>query len=260
MEFKTLLFEVTDGIAMVTINRPDKLNALNSDVIADLGEAFARIVENPEIRVVILTGAGDKAFVAGADISQMPEFNSLMGEHFAAQGQAVLNTIENCPKPVIAAVNGFALGGGTEIAMACDFIYASDKAKFGQPEINLGIIPGFGGTQRLPRLVGNAMAMELVLTGDMIDAAEAHRIGLANKVFPADQLMDEVKKTAAKIASKGQVAVRLAKDCINNGTDVDLDRALLIERQAFSMLCSTEDKNEGTTAFLEKRKPAFKDR
>ncbi len=260
MEFQTLLFEVTDNIAIVTINRPDKLNALNADVVRDLGQAYGHIMTEPDIRGVILTGAGGKAFVAGADISQMPEFNALMGENFAAQGQAVFNTIENCPKPTIAAVNGFALGGGTELSMACDFVYASDRAKFGQPEINLGIIPGFGGTQRLPRLVGNAMAMELVLTGDMIDAEEARRIGLVNKIFPADQLLDEAKKTAAKIASKGQVAVRLAKDCINNGADVDLSRALLIERQAFSMLCSTEDKNEGTTAFLEKRKPAFNDR
>jgi enoyl-CoA hydratase len=260
MDFETLLFEVTDGIALVTINRPDKLNALNAQVIADLGAAFAHITSTPEIRVVIITGAGDKAFVAGADISQMPSFNSLMGEQFAAQGQGVFNQIETCPKPVIAAVNGFALGGGTELSMACDFIYASEKAKFGQPEINLGIIPGFGGTQRLPRLVNPAMAMELVLTGDIINATEALRIGLVNKVFAPDQLMDEAKKTAAKIASKGQVAVRLSKDCINNGMQVDLAQALLLERQAFALLCSTEDKNEGTTAFLEKRKPVFKDR
>lgn len=260
MEYKTLLFEVADGIATITINRPDKMNALNSDVIKDLTTAFGAVFADPEIRVVILTGSGDKAFVAGADISQMKDFNSLQGEQFAAAGQGALNLIESCPKPVIAAVNGFALGGGTEIAMACDFVYASEKARFGQPEINLGIIPGFGGTQRLPRLVGKAMAKELVLTGAIIDATEALRIGLVNRVVPHDSLMEEVKKTAAMIASKGQVAVRLSKDCINNGMNTDLGNALLIERQAFSLLCSTEDQKEGMSAFLEKRKPDFKDR
>lgn len=259
MDYKTLLFEVSDGIATVTINRPDKLNALNSEVLVDLANAFTSINSDPEIRVAILTGSGDKAFVAGADISQMSEFNALMGEQFAAMGQGVLNLIENCPKPVIAAVNGFALGGGTEIAMACDFIYASENAKFGQPEISLGIIPGFGGTQRLPRLVNKAMAKELVLTGDMIDAKEAFRIGLVNKLVAPDALMDAAKKTAAKIASKGLIAIRLAKESINNGMNVDLDNGLLIERQAFSLLCSTEDQKEGTKAFLEKRKPEFKD-
>ena len=259
MDYENLLFEVSDNVAIVSINRPKVLNALNAGVLSDLTDAFLRIGTDPEIRVVILTGAGEKSFVAGADISQMPSFDPVKGELFAAMGQEVFNAIQNCPKPVIAAVNGYALGGGTEIAMACDFIYASEKAKFGQPEINLGIIPGFGGTQRLPRLTNMAMAMELILTGDLIDAAEAHRIGLVNKVFAADALMDEAKKTAAKIASKGQVAVRLSKECINNGMNVDLENGLLIERQAFAILCSTQDKNEGTTAFLEKRKPAFKD-
>ena len=255
MEFKTVLFEVAGGVATVTINRPDKLNALNSEVLVDLANAFTSINADPEIRAAILTGSGDKAFVAGADISQMSEFNALMGEQFASMGQGVLNLIENCPKPVIAAVNGFALGGGTEIAMACDFIYASENAKFGQPEINLGIIPGFGGTQRLPRLVNKSMAMELVLTGDMIDAKEAYRIGLVNKLVAPEELMTQVNKTAAKIASKGLIALRLAKESINNGMNVDLDNALLIERQAFSLLCSTEDQKEGMKAFSASSRP-----
>lgn len=260
MEYKNLLFKVEDQIALVTINRPEALNALNAKTIEELTDAFVRVQADPEIAVAILTGGGDKAFVAGADIKEMLDFNPLMAEQFAANGQAALNVIENCAKPVIAAVNGFALGGGTELAMACDFIYAADTAKFGQPEINLGIIPGFGGTQRLPRLVGKAMAKELVLTGNMIDAEEALRIGLVNKVVPLIKLMTEVKKTAAKIASKGRVAIRMTKDCINNGMNVDLDNALRLERQAFAILCASEDQKEGMTAFTEKRKPVFKNR
>ena len=260
MEYQNLLFEVQDGIATVTINRPKVLNALNADVLTELADAFDRICNDPDIRVAILTGAGDKAFVAGADISQMVDFNPLLGEKFAALGQNSLAMIERCPKPVIAAVNGFALGGGTEIAMACDFIYASEKAKFGQPEINLGILPGFGGTQRLPRLVNKNLAMELVLTGDMIDAQQALRIGLVNKIVPPEELMDAVKKTAGKIASKGQIAVRLVKECIQNGMDIDLDNALRLEKQAFAILCASEDQKEGMKAFMEKRKPEFNDR
>ncbi len=260
MEYKTLLYEVVDGIATVTINRPDKMNALNKEVLVDLAKAFSAIAADPEVRAVILTGAGEKAFVAGADIKEMANFNSLCAEQFIAAGQGALNLMENCPKPVIAAVNGYALGGGTEISMACDFIYASENAVFGQPEITIGVIPGFGGTQRLARLVGKAMAKELVLTGKIINANEALRIGIVNKVAPADSLMEEAKKTATVMATKGQVAIRLAKDCINNGLNTDLGNGLLLERQAFSLLCSTEDQKEGMKAFVEKRKPDFKDR
>jgi len=261
MNYQNITYELKDGgIAVVTINRPKVLNALNGPTLQELGQVFCDIASDPEARVVILTGAGEKAFVAGADISQMVEFNSLAGDTFANMGQEVLNSIENCPKVVIAAVNGYALGGGTEISMACDFIIASDKASFGQPEINLGIIPGFGGTQRLPRLVGKGMAKQLVCTGDIIKADEALRIGLVNKVVPSDELMDEVMGVAKKIASKGQVAVRVAKECVNRGVNMDLRHALAFERESFAILCSTEDQKEGMKAFLEKRKPEFKDR
>ncbi len=209
---------------------------------------------------MVLTGSGEKAFVAGADISEMVKYNSLKAEHFATLGQQLTVTIETCPKPVIAAVNGFALGGGTELAMACDFIYASANAKFGQPEIKLGIIPGFGGTQRLPRLVGKAMAKELVLTGNIIDAEEAKRIGLVNKIFPPEMLLDEAKKTAGRIAGFSLPAIKATIDTINNGVNVDLADALFMERQAFAILCSTKDQKEGMKAFLAKRKPDFKDK
>jgi len=260
MVYKNIRFELADGVAVITIDRPKALNALNSATLKELTHAFDKATKDKKVRAVVLTGGGEKAFVAGADISEMVRFTPVKAEAFAKLGQEVLLSIENCPKPVIAAVNGFALGGGTEISMACDFIYASTKAKFGQPEITLGIIPGFGGTQRLPRLVGKAMAKELVLTGGMIGADEALRIGLVNKVFEPDQLLDAAKKTAAKIAGFGQVAVKASIDAINKGLDVDLDNALFIERQAFAILCSTKDQKEGMKAFLEKRKAEFKDR
>jgi len=258
--YENLLFELKENIGILTINRPKVLNALNLDVLKELMNFFTKVIDDPSVRVVILTGAGDKSFVAGADISNMQNFNPVQAKQFAAFGQSVLNLIEICPKPVIAAVNGFALGGGTEISMACDFIYASAKAKFGQPEINLGILPGFGGTQRLPRLVGKAMAKELVLTGDIIDAVEALRIGLVNKVVEPEKLMDEAMATAGKIASKGAQAIKACKECINQGMDIDLHNALILEHQAFAILCATEDQKEGMKAFLEKRKPEFKDK
>lgn len=259
MSFETLLYEVEGAVATVTINRPDKLNALNSKVLTELTDVFTAIAGDETVKAVVLTGAGEKAFVAGADISEMVGFDTLRGLTFVARGQAAFDLIEGCPKPVIAAVNGFALGGGTELAMACDFIYASEKAKFGQPEINLGIVPGFGGTQRMGRILGKSMAKELVLTGDMIDATEALRIGLVNRVCPPEELLAAAKKTAAKIASKGAVAIRLAKECVDMGLNVDLATGQLLERQAFGVLCSTHDKKEGMSAFLEKRKPEFKD-
>jgi enoyl-CoA hydratase len=260
MAYSNLIFEVEDGVAVVTINRPKALNALNGATLKELKSAFEKVAKDKKIRAAVITGGGEKAFVAGADISEMVRFTALKADEFATLGQAVTLEIENCPKPVIAAVNGFALGGGTELAMACDFIYASTTAKFGQPEIKLGIIPGFGGTQRLPRLVGKAMAKELVLTGEMIDAAEALRIGLVNKVLPAEELLAAAKKTAARIASFSQPSVKASINAINKGLDVDLADALFIERQAFAILCSTKDQKEGMKAFLEKRKPEFKDK
>ncbi|HPQ69899.1 MAG TPA: enoyl-CoA hydratase-related protein [bacterium] len=260
MAYKNIRFEVEDGVAVIFIDRPKALNALNSETLKELTGAIEKVGKDKKIRVAILTGGGEKAFVAGADISEMMRFVPVKAEAFAKLGQELLLAIEQCPKPVIAAVNGFALGGGTEIAMACDFIYASEKAKFGQPEITLGIIPGFGGTQRLPRLVGKAMAKELVLTGAMIDAQEALRIGLINKVFAPEELLPAAKKTAKKIAGFGQLAVKASIDTINKGMDVDLADALFIERQAFAILCSTKDQKEGMKAFIEKRPAQFKDR
>jgi enoyl-CoA hydratase len=260
MTYKNLLFVVEDGLAVVTINRPQSLNALNTATLKELADAFEKIAKDKKIRAAILTGAGEKAFVAGADISEMVNFTPLKADAFATLGQGVLNGIENNPKPVIAAVNGFALGGGTEIAMSCDFVYASPNAKFGQPEIKLGIIPGFGGTQRLTRLVGRARAKELVLSGDMITADDALRIGLVNKVVPLETLLDEAKKTAKKIAAYGLPAIKAAKDAINRGADVDLPNALFLERQAFAGLCATKDQKEGMKAFLAKRPAQFKDK
>ena len=260
MEYKNIKFILEDGIAVVIIDRPQSLNALNSSTLKELSHAFEKGLADKKVRAVVLTGGGEKAFVAGADISEMLNFNPLKAEAFARLGQELLNTIEDYPKPVIAAVNGFALGGGTEIAMACDFIYASTKAKFGQPEIKLGIIPGFGGTQRLTRIAGKSMAKELVLTGDMIDANEALRIGLVNKVLEPEKLLEAAMATAKKIAGYSMVAVKAALDCINKGADVDLADALFLERQAFAILCSTKDQKEGMKAFLAKRPAQFKDR
>lgn len=260
MTYQNILFDIEDGVGIVTINRPKALNALNTATLKELKNVFEKIAKDKKVRAVVITGSGEKAFVAGADISEMAKYNPLKADEFATLGQGVTVAIENCPKPVIAAVNGFALGGGTELAMSCDFIYAGANARFGQPEIKLGIIPGFGGTQRLARLAGKAIAKELVLTGDMIDAEEARRIGLVNKLFPPEMLLDEAKKTARRIAAFSQVAVRASIDTINKGLDVDLPNGLLLERQAFAILCSTKDQKEGMKAFIEKRKPEFKDK
>jgi enoyl-CoA hydratase len=246
MAYKNLLFAVEEGgLAVVTINRPEALNALNSTTVKELADVFAKIHKDKNVRVAILTGAGEKAFVAGADIKEMSNFTPLKADVFARLGQETLSLIEAGPKPVIAAVNGFALGGGTELALACDFIYASANAKFGQPEIKLGIIPGFGGTQRLARRVGIALAKEWILTGAMYSAEEALRIGLVNKALPPDALLPEARRTALAIAKFGLPATKAAKDAINRGLDVDLADGLLIERQAFAVLCSTRDQKEG---------------
>lgn len=258
--YETILVAAEQGVAVVTVNRPDKLNALNTKVLGELGEALCQLEADASVQVVLLTGAGEKAFVAGADIAEMASYGPLEGVRFAETGQRLFDRIETFPKPVIAVVNGFALGGGCELAMACDFIYASDKARLGQPEINLGIIPGFGGTQRLARRVGEARAKELVLTGDMVGAEEALRIGLVAKLFPADKLLEESKKCATKMASRGAVALMAAKQAIHEGMSTSLRHGELVERLSFALLCATEDKTEGMSAFLEKRPPKFKGR
>ncbi|MCB1152640.1 MAG: enoyl-CoA hydratase/isomerase family protein [Deltaproteobacteria bacterium] len=258
-EYETLIVEQEGSVAVIQINRPKALNAINTQVLIDLEAAMRAIHADSSVKAVVLTGAGEKSFVAGADIAEMSDFTPLDGVDFGNRGQRVFGLIANGPKPVIAAVNGFALGGGTELALACDFIYASEKAIFGLPEITLGINPGFGGTQRLPRAVGQKMAMELVLTGDKVDAAEALRIGLANKVCPPEELLAAAKKTAAKIASYGARAVTFAKENVNHSTEWELERGLAVEVRVFGVLCSTHDKAEGMKAFLEKRKPEFKD-
>jgi enoyl-CoA hydratase len=260
MSYETLLFEIRDGIAFVTINRPDKLNALNDDVMAELGDAAERIATEDAIRGAILTGAGTKAFVAGADIGDLAKQGPFDGKARALRGQAVLRRLETCGKPVIAAVNGFALGGGCELAIACHVRIASENAKFGQPEVKLGIAPGYGGTQRLPRLVGKGVALQLILTGEMIDAHEAHRIGLVTKVVPAGELLAEAERLLRGILAMGPLAVRLALEAVDRGLEMSLDEGLLLEANHFGLLAATRDMKEGLTAFLEKRQPRFEGR
>jgi enoyl-CoA hydratase len=254
----TLTFDLTDGIARLTVNRPDKLNALNAIVINELGDAVTRIETDAAVRGVIVTGAGNKAFVAGADINELTEQGVTGGRNRALLGQQVFRRLERCGKPVLAAVNGFALGGGCELAMACHLRIASENAKFGQPEVKLGIAPGYGGTVRLPRIVGKARALELLLTGEMIDAEEARRIGLVNRVVPAERLLPESEGLLRSILANGPLAVRACLEAVDAGMDMSLDQALLLEAGYFGVLSATEDMREGTKAFLEKRKPAFK--
>ena len=258
MDYKNIIFEKQGNIAVIKFNRPKALNAINPDVLKELGQALDEIEADKNLKVLVLTGEGEKAFVAGADISVMVKMTPLEARKFSRDGQEMLFRLEAMPIPVIACVNGFALGGGTEIAMACDFIYASENAKFGQPEINLGIIPGFGGTQRLPRLVGKAMAKELCMTGVIIGAKEAKDIGLVNKVFPHDQLWDETMKTAKLLASKGKVSMKAVKRSIDRGMDVDLRSGCYLEADNFAICMTSPDGKEGLSAFLEKRKPEFK--
>jgi enoyl-CoA hydratase len=254
----TLLFELNNGIARVTVNRPDKLNALNATVISELGDAVTRFETDAAVRGVILTGAGQKAFVAGADIAELTAQSPMEGKARAMLGQQVFRRLERCGKPVIAAINGFALGGGCELAMACHIRIAAEHARFGQPEVKLGIGPGYGGTARLPRLVGKGRALELLLTGGMIDAAEAYRIGLVNRVVPADQLMAEAEAMLTTILENGPLAIRACLEAVDAGLETSLDQALLLEANHFGLLSATEDMREGTKAFLEKRKPHFK--
>lgn len=257
MEYQHILFNAQDRIATLTFNRPQALNALNQELLDELSDALDTTSAGEEIRVLILTGSGAKAFVAGADITELTRLNPLQAKLFAAKGHRIMDKIASLPIPVIAAVNGYALGGGNEIALACDFIYAAENATFGLPEINLGLMPGFGGTQRLPRLVGVNMARELIFSGKMISAAEAFRIGLVNRVCPPETLMDEVMKVAGAMASKGRVSLRAAKQAINNGLNVDLASGCRMEIDAFALCLDSQDAREGTTAFLEKRKAVF---
>ncbi len=258
MAYKNILFKVEKEVATITFNRPEVLNALNEASLQEFSNALDAVASDEDIRVLVLTGAGEKSFVAGADITEFLRFNVLKAKLFAETGHGLINRLQELPIPVIAAVNGFALGGGCEIVLGCDFIYAAENAMFGLPEINLGIIPGFGGTQRLPRLIGKNLAKEMIFTGKMISAAEAHAVGWVNTVCPQDQLMAEVMKTAATIASKGKASLRAAKQAINSGMDVDLKTGCRIEIDAFAICLSSPDAKEGTLAFLEKRKADFK--
>ncbi|HET7249637.1 MAG TPA: enoyl-CoA hydratase-related protein [Gemmatimonadales bacterium] len=260
MSYETLLFDIRDGVATVTVNRPDKLNALNDQVMAELGDAAERITTAPEIRGAIITGAGAKAFIAGADIGDLSRQGPFDGKARAMRGQGVLRRLETCGKPVIAAVNGYALGGGCELAMACHLRLASDTAKFGQPEVKLGIAPGYGGTQRLPRLVGKGIALHLILSGEMIDAQEAYRIGLVNKVVPAADLLAESEKVLRGILAMAPLAIRLCLEAIDQGLEMTLDEGLLLEANHFGLLAATHDMKEGTAAFLEKRPARFEGR
>ena len=254
--YRTLLAEIADGIAIITINRPDKMNALNRDVLDDLDAAMEEVYNNPEIKSAIITGAGTKAFVAGADIGEFVGLNVDEAMQLAKKGQDLFDKIENCPKPVIAAVNGFALGGGCELALSCHFIYASENAKFGQPEVNLGLIPGYGGTQRLTQVIGRNRSMELLMSGNMITAKEAEQYGMVNKVVSSEELIPKAKEILFLIQLKAPIAVSKVIECVNNfdhnqqGYDFELKK--------FGECFDTEDMKEGTSAFLEKRKANFK--
>jgi len=255
--YQTLLRGLENGIFTITINRPDKLNALNKTVLDELDQAMQTVYEDNKIRAVIITGQGSKAFVAGADISEFIEVSDDEGAALAGRGQQIFFKIENCPKPVVAAVNGFALGGGCELAMACHFRLASDNAKFGQPEVNLGLIPGYGGTQRLTMLVGKGKAMELMMTGNMIDAEEAKELGLVNHVTPAENLLEKTKEILNVILSKSPTAVSKVIKAVNAFYDFDKN-GFNEEIKLFGEVFTSDDKKEGTTAFIEKRKPVFK--
>ncbi len=258
MELKNVLYEKSKRIATITINRPDKLNALNQETIREISSSLDEAEKDENIRVIVITGAGDRAFSAGADISEMKGKTPIDLQKSCRRTQEMMNKVEEMEKPVIAAINGYALGGGLELAMACDFRIASENARVGQTEINIGLIPGWGGTQRLPRFVGKAMAKEMVFTGRMIDAKTAERLGLINSVVEADQLKSTVKQFAEELSSRAPVAVKMAKQLINNSTETDLRIGMMHEAESFGILSSTEDVKEGITAFLEKRKPEFK--
>ncbi len=255
-----LLDQPEPGIWLLTLNRPKALNALNGALVAELHDAVTKVGAERDARVLLLTGAGDKAFVAGADIKEMQDYSGIAAQAWARRTMAAFRALETLPIPTIAVVNGYALGGGNELAMSCDWILASEKAVFGQPEVNLGVTPGFGGTQRLSRLVGRAMALELLITGRQVKANEAKSLGLINHVFPAEELMAKALEQARAIAAKGPIAVRLCKEAVQRGQDLDLDNACQLEAQVFGLCFSTEDQKEGMKAFVEKRATEFRNR
>jgi enoyl-CoA hydratase/carnithine racemase len=256
--YENIKVEKRDHIAIVTIDRPKVLNALNMATMSELRQAFTELRDDVDTRVVLLTGAGEKAFVAGADINELQKNNPVEAKAYTHKGQAVLDLIENLGKPVICCINGFALGGGCELSMACTFRLASENAKIGQPEVKLGIIAGYGGSQRLPRLVGKGWAMQNLLTGEMVSAQEAHRIGLVNEVLPAADLMKRAEEIAKKIIANAPLAVQYTMEAVNKGLDMPLAEGLFLEAALFAVACATEDKKEGTAAFLEKRPAVFK--
>lgn len=260
MAYKNIIFEKNDALATITFNRPKVLNALNRELLEEFSHALDVLAQDTDIKVLILTGSGDKAFVAGADISELATFDALQGKQFAKIGHTVIGKLQELPFVVIAAVKGFALGGGTEIALACDFIYAADSATFGQPEIKLGLIPGFGGTQRLARLIGPNRAKELIFTGDLCPADQALAWGIVSRVVPVGDLMETVMATAQKIAGMGKVSLRAAKQAINTGLNTDLATGCHIEIDAFALCLASEDSKEGTQAFLDKRRANFRGR
>jgi len=258
MEFKYIIYEKSEAIATITLNRPEALNAFSKEVVDEVLQALEDIRNDENVRVVILTGAGEKAFSAGADIKAMKGMNALKARELSLMGEKICNALENLERPVIAAINGYALGGGLEVAMACDIRIASENARMGQTEINIGLIPGWGGTQRLTRLIGRTKAKELVFTGKMIDAKTAEQLGIVNMVVPADKFKETVRQFATELASKAPVAIKVAKALINKGADISLDAAIALEREGFGVVASTEDLQEGVSAFTEKRKPTFK--
>jgi len=260
MELQNILYEKKEQIAFITLNRPKVLNALNDRTIDELSFLFGDAGTDDSIRVVIITGSGDKAFAAGADISELAQCDAVSGAGVSAKGQRTFRSLETMGKPSIAAVNGFALGGGCELAMACSIRIASETARFGQPEVSLGLMPGYAGTQRLSRLVGRGMALDLILTGRLIDAGEAFRIGLVSQVAPPDRLMEAVGKTAELLKTKGPIALRVASEAVDRGYDMEFGDACKLEESLFGLLCSTADMKEGCRAFLEKRKAEFKGR
>ncbi|MFH1311610.1 MAG: enoyl-CoA hydratase-related protein [Candidatus Eisenbacteria bacterium] len=258
MPYENVLVEKKDNIAYVTVNRPKVLNALNVKTVLELTDIFETLAGDNDVQAVVLTGSGEKAFVAGADITEFLKLSADGARDYAKRGQNLFNMIERLGKPVIAAVNGFALGGGCEIAMACTYRIASENAKFGQPEVSLGLIPGFGGTQRLPRLIGKGRAMEIILTGNPIDAETAERFGLVNRVVPQDELIEACEKAAKTIAKRGPLAVKYCLEAVDRGLNMSLDDGLVLEADLFGLVFASEDSKEGTTAFVEKRKPDFK--
>jgi len=258
LEFKYIIYEKSEGVATITINRPEALNAFSAEVVSEILQAIEDVKADESVRVVVLTGAGERAFSAGADIKAMKGMNALKARELSQMGERLCSALENLEKPVIAAINGYALGGGLEVAMACDIRLASENARMGQTEINIGLIPGWGGTQRLTRLIGATKAKELIFTGKMIDAKTAEQLGLVNMVVPQDKFRETVRQFALELAQKAPVALKVAKALINKGAEISLEAAIALEREGFGVVASTEDLQEGVSAFIEKRKPVFK--